>query len=62
MAGTFIHLALVYSLCRDVDALESIPYLTKPMKRALMGFMKFCDLGAVSPDYPYLRQCSRLGN
>lgn len=54
MAGTFTHLALVYSLCRDVDALNSIPYMTSPMKRALMGSMKFCDLGAVSPDYPYL--------
>ena len=51
MAGIFTHIALVHSLCKDVD---EIPNLTFPMKRALMGSTKFCELGSVSPDYPYL--------
>jgi hypothetical protein len=54
MAGTFTHIALVYSLCREAHALESIEHLTIPMKRALQRCLKYCELGAVSPDYPYL--------
>ena len=54
MAGIFTHIALAHSLCSDKDILNEIPNLTFPMKRALIGSMKFCELGSVSPDYPYL--------
>ena len=54
MAGTFAHITLVDSLCQDADALDSIDTLSPTMKRALMQFNNFCELGAVSPDTPYL--------
>ena len=54
MAGTYAHIGLVYSICRDTNALDSIQSLTESMKRSLMLNLKFCELGAVSPDYPYL--------
>ena len=53
MSGTLAHLTLVDTLC-NVDVLNGIETLTPTMKRALMKFMNFCELGAVSPDYPYL--------
>jgi hypothetical protein len=54
MAGTYAHITLVYTLCRDADLLKSIPSLKPAVKRALMMFENFCELGAVSPDLPYL--------
>jgi len=54
VAGTYAHISLVYLVCRDTTALDSIASLTDPMKRWLMLNLKFCELGAVSPDYPSL--------
>lgn len=52
MAGTFAHIALVDLLCQDGDALDGIATLTPAMKRALMQFNNFCELGAISPAAP----------
>ena len=54
MPGTFAHIILVDTLCQNADALDTIDSLTPSMKRALMQFNNFCELGAVSPDTPYL--------
>jgi hypothetical protein len=53
MAGTFAHISIVDSLC-DVDILNDITTLTPAMKGALKTNLNFCELGSVSPDYPYL--------
>ena len=58
MAGTFAHITLVDSLCQNADALDGIDTLSPTMKRALMQFNNFCELGAVSPDTPYLKLLS----
>jgi hypothetical protein len=58
MAGTFAHITLVDSICQDADTLDSIITLTPAMKRALMQFTNFCELGAVSQDTPYLKLLS----
>lgn len=55
MAGTFAHIMLADTLCQNSDTLDGIPTLTPVMKRALMTFGNFCELGAVSPDTPYLK-------
>lgn len=59
MAGTFAHIALVDLLCQDGDILDGIATLTPAMKRALMTFDNFCELGAISPDAPYLKLFSK---
>ena len=59
MAGTFAHIGLVDSLCQDADTLDGIATLTPAMKRALMTFNNFCELGAISPDAPYLQVLSK---
>ena len=58
MAGTFAHLTLVDKLCRDAAALDGIDTLTLAMKAALKNFRPFCELGAISPDAPYLQLLS----
>ncbi len=58
MAGTFAHLTLVDKLCRDDAVLDGIGTLTPVMKGALKTFRPFCELGAISPDAPYLRLLS----
>jgi hypothetical protein len=55
MAGTYTHITLVYTLCRDANLLNSMPTLKPAVKRALMLYENFCELGAVSPDLPYLK-------
>jgi hypothetical protein len=54
MAGTFAHMILVRTLCRP-ETLDGISALTAPMKRALMMQTSYAELGAVSPDLPYLK-------
>jgi hypothetical protein len=54
MAGGFAHITLVDTICKDGDALDGIPSLTPAMKQALGYHLNFVELGAVSPDYPYL--------
>lgn len=66
MAGTFAHITLVDSICQNANDLDKISSLTPKMKRALMQFTNFCELGAISPDTPYLKLLSadatRWGN
>ena len=66
MAGPFAHMILVDTLCQDASVLDSIDTLTKKMKQGLMKFPKFCELGAASPDCPYLKllseEAARWGN
>jgi len=52
MPGAYAHITLV-NLARDVDRLETagVPI---PAIGALLTHLRFCELGAVSPDYPYL--------
>lgn len=54
MAGGYAHITLVKTICGDADALDAIPSLTGNIKRALMFNLNYVELGAVSPDYPYL--------
>jgi hypothetical protein len=61
MAGTFAHITLVDSLC-DPDKLDGISTLSKTVKHALTHCKKFCELGAVSPDHPYLAFDEGWGN
>ena len=53
MPGAFAHITLVNKL-REPALLDSSPAFPKEAKIALMRNFKFCELGAVSPDYPYL--------
>jgi|WetSurMetagenome_2_1015567.scaffolds.fasta_scaffold61606_2 hypothetical protein len=55
MAGPFAHIMIVDQICQIPKNLNSIVTLTKPIRYALRHFNKFCELGAVSPDCPYLR-------
>lgn len=53
MPGTFAHITLADCLC-DGNVLDSIPELSSQTKHTLLEFLNYCELGAVSPDYPYL--------
>jgi hypothetical protein len=52
MPGAYAHLTIVNE-ARDTDRLESagVPI---PAIQAVLKYLRFCELGAVSPDYPYL--------
>ena len=56
MPGTFAHIALAGYLCWS-DQLDRVSELPNYIKAALGSYSKFCELGAVSPDYPYLALC-----
>ena len=58
MAGTFAHITLVDKLCQDNDVLNGITTLTPAMRQALKLYRPFCELGAISPDAPYLQLLS----
>lgn len=53
MAGTYAHLTMV-NLLRATRRLENDLKFSKPAAAALLGYLGYCELGAVSPDYPYL--------
>jgi hypothetical protein len=53
MPGAYAHITLV-NMLRETARLDSLPAFPKDAKVALMRNFKFCELGAVSPDYPYL--------
>jgi hypothetical protein len=53
MPGAYAHITLVNHL-KLPHILESIPGFHVDGAIALMDHFKFCELGAVSPDYPYL--------
>lgn len=53
MPGAYAHITLVNELkeTRRLEALDGFPRAAIP---AILDYFKFCELGAVSPDYPYL--------
>lgn len=53
MPGAYAHITLVNHLSRP-QHLESIEGFVPDAAAAIMDYLKFCELGAVSPDYPYL--------
>lgn len=52
MPGAYAHITVV-NQARDTHRLESagVPI---PAIQAILKYLRFCELGAVSPDYPYL--------
>jgi len=53
MPGAFAHITLV-NMLRETPRLEAIPNFPKEIILGLLRNFKYCELGAVSPDYPYL--------
>ncbi len=53
MPGAYAHLTLVNEL-KEPQRLERIPGFPREAITAILKYFKFCELGAVSPDYPYL--------
>lgn len=53
MPGAYTHITLANEL-RAVSRLEAIPGFPEEAIDAVLAEFKFCELGAVSPDYPYL--------
>lgn len=53
MPGAFAHITLV-NIAREPARLGAGPGMPKPAGLALGRWLKHCELGAVSPDYPYL--------
>lgn len=51
--GSYAHITLV-NLAREPARLDAGPGMPKPAGLALGRWLKHCELGAVSPDYPYL--------
>jgi hypothetical protein len=54
MPGAFTHLTLV-GLLAESNTLDGVNDFPTPAKISILDYSNFCDLGAVSPDYPYLR-------
>lgn len=53
MPGAYAHITLA-NLMRETGRLEAIPNFPGEAISAVLDYFKFCELGAVSPDYPYL--------
>lgn len=53
MSGAFAHITLV-NLAKEIPRLESTPNFPKDVIKWLSRNFKYCELGCVSPDYPYL--------
>ncbi len=53
MPGAYAHLTLV-NLLREPARLEAIPGFPDEAISAVLEYFRFTELGAVSPDYPYL--------
>ena len=53
MSGAYAHLTMV-NLLRATKHIENRLHFSNPAAAALLSNLKFCELGAVSPDYPYL--------
>jgi len=53
MPGAFAHITLVNEL-KEPLRLEGISGFNPDAITAVLDFFKFCELGVVSPDYPYL--------
>ncbi len=53
MAGTFAHITLV-NIAKEPARLEAGPGMPAGAIAALLDWFGYCELGCVSPDYPYL--------
>lgn len=53
MPGAYAHITLV-NLAKETHRLEAGPSMAPAALTALWDWFKYCELGAVSPDYPYL--------
>lgn len=53
MPGAYAHITLV-NLAKEPHRLEAGPGMAPVAISALLDWFKYCELGAVSPDYPYL--------
>jgi len=53
MPGAYAHITLVNEL-KEPQRLEQIPGFPRYAISAVLKYFKFCELGAISPDYPYL--------
>jgi hypothetical protein len=53
MPGAYAHITLVNEL-KEPQRLELIPGFPRGAIPSILKYFKFCELGAVSPDYPYL--------
>jgi hypothetical protein len=53
MPGAFAHITLV-NLLKEPQRLEAIRDFPEAAIPAVLDYFSFCELGAVSPDYPYL--------
>ncbi len=53
MAGAFAHITLV-NIAKEPARLEAGPGMPAVAIAALLDWFKHCELGCVSPDYPYL--------
>lgn len=58
MPGAYAHITLVNKFRAPIQ-LESIPGFVDDAIISVLDYFKFCELGAVSPDYPYLGLGSR---
>ena len=54
MAGAFAHMLAVDEVCEDLDFLADLGHMGEVARYALEKNLNFCELGAVSPDLPYL--------
>ena len=53
MPGAYAHMTLANCM-RETHRLDAIPGFPDDAKRAVLSHFEFVELGAVSPDYPYL--------
>jgi len=53
MPAAYAHITLV-NLLRETPRLDAIEGFPDTAKAAVLKYLTFCELGAVSPDYPYL--------
>ncbi len=53
MPGAYAHITLV-NILREPQRLEQVPGFPEKAISAILDYFRFCELGAVSPDYPYL--------
>lgn len=53
MPGAYAHITLV-NVLKEPQRLEAVSNFPRPAISAVLDHFMFCELGAVSPDYPYL--------
>ena len=53
MPAAYAHITLA-NVLSEPQRLERIPGFPTEAIPAILDYFKFCELGAVSPDYPYL--------